>query len=141
MVKIDINNQSINQISDKAIKTVLKRSVDFLKKEGIIKLKQSVNLSVALVKENDIAKLNWQYRSKKGSTDVLSFCYDKTDQIINGEIILAPKVIKKYAKEDGCNFKSEFGKNLVHGLLHIIGFEHSEKMFNLQESLLEKVII
>lgn len=64
MVKIDINNQSINQISDKAIKTVLKRSVDFLKKEGIIKLKQSVNLSVALVKENDIAKLNWQYRSK-----------------------------------------------------------------------------
>ena len=72
MVKIDINNQSINQISDKTIKTVLKRSVDFLKKEGIIKLKQSVNLSVALVKENDIAKLNWQYRSKEGSTDVLS---------------------------------------------------------------------
>ncbi|HHX58296.1 MAG TPA: rRNA maturation RNase YbeY [Candidatus Moranbacteria bacterium] len=140
MLKIEINNQSVSQFSDEKIGAVLKLSVDFLKEKRFIK-SESINLSIALVEEKEIAKLNQQYRSKKGSTDVLSFCYNKTEEEIAGEIILAPEVIERYAQEDSRNFENEFIKNLIHGLLHIIGLEHSNEMFELQEGLLKQVII
>jgi len=135
--QFEINNPFAKKIPDENIRSVLEQVTRKTRKEKILGRKTKLQVSVALVSKKDITKLNKQYRKKEGSTDVLSFCYDKSDSMIVGEIVLSPKVIEIYAREDEEAFDSEIEKNLVHGLLHILGFEHGEKMFTLQEDLLE----
>jgi probable rRNA maturation factor len=92
---------------------------------------------VALVDETEMKKLNQQYRGKDDSTDVLSFCYENSAGELNGELVLCVAVIKKNAQQDGSAFELEFRKNLAHGFLHILGFEHSDEMFAWQKEMAE----
>ncbi len=136
MVAIEVNNQLSDRFSIDEVKEILERGVRALTERGILAQEKSVKLSVALIDEQKMLELNQQYRKQDCSTDVLSFCYDDSDESLEGEIVLAPAVIEKYAQEDGNEFQRELKKNLIHGLLHIAGFEHSDEMFSLQEALL-----
>ena len=69
---------------------------------------------------------------------MLSFCYEKDDKKIIGEIILCPEVIEENAKNDKIEIELELKKNIIHGILHIIGLEHGERMFSLQEKILSE---
>lgn len=90
----------------------------FLKKiSGKIFKKE--NLSIALVKSPEIKKLNKKYRKKNKPTDILSF------EDIN-EIIICPQEVKKNAKKYGVAFKKELAKVLIHGILHLLGYDHEK---------------
>ncbi len=138
MDKIEINNPFSDEIDDEVIQGILRSALQGLRDDGWLEKRKDMNISVALVEEEDIAKLNKQHREKEGSTDVLSFCYDDSDSQISGEIVLSPEVIKDYAKKDEKEFENELKKNIIHGLLHILGYEHGEKMFGLQNDLMKK---
>ncbi len=90
----------------------------------------AVELSVALVGEDEIAHLNEQYRGVKGSTDVLSFgcddpCPAASDEpIALGDVIIAPEVAARQAAELGTTVEEELDLLLVHGILHLLGYEH-----------------
>ena len=73
-------------------------------------------LSLVLVGERTIRKLNRFYRGEDKPTDVLSFDY--------GEIIICYPVAMRQAKEHGLKIVDELSLLFVHGLLHIMGFEH-----------------
>lgn len=135
-MEIEINNQ--NQEDDRlerVAKQTLREASVFIKKENLISEGCRIDLSVAFLDKKDIAKVNSDYRKIEKPTDVLSFCYQKSKQELSGEILLCWEVIKKNAKKEGIDSEEELKNNLVHGLLHITGFEHSKEMFNLQDRI------
>ncbi len=140
MTTIEINLGKFNEVDDEAIKMIVKETLEYLKEFAIIKREINVVLSVALVTKDRIAELNKQYRQKDVSTDVLSFCYENDKDKLEGEIILAPEIIKENARKDQIEFKEELKKNIIHSILHITGYEHSDEMFDLQEKIFNKIL-
>jgi probable rRNA maturation factor len=87
-------------------------------------------LSVAIVGTEEMAHLNEQYRGVAGPTDVLSFgcddpCPAGSDEPITlGDVIVAPEVAETQAAELGTTVEAELNLLLVHGILHLLGYEH-----------------
>ena len=87
-------------------------------------------LSIALVSDEEMAHLNEQYRGIAGPTDVLSFPCDEPcavagdEPITLGDVIIAPEVATRQAAELGHTVEHEFDVLLVHGILHLMGYDH-----------------
>ncbi len=123
---IEVNNLTSEEINE-----------SFLKEIGGIVLKgeskKDWELSIALVEPEEIRKLNRKYRKKDSVTDVLSF-FNKNDiikketgQSFLGEVVLCPEKIRKNAQEFDNDFKKELSWALIHGILHLLGYNHKEK--------------
>ncbi|MGV8082806.1 MAG: rRNA maturation RNase YbeY [Coriobacteriia bacterium] len=91
----------------------------------------SIELSVAIVELAEMAELNKSYRGKKGPTDVLSFgCDDpcavpaSDEPITLGDVVIAPEVAEAQAAEYGHTVEEELNLLLVHGVLHLLGYDH-----------------
>ena len=112
------------------------------------------NISVSLINNEEIHQINKEYRQVDSPTDVISFAYldsveDKEEYIrsqsfvILGEIYISiPRAIEQ-AENFNHSLHREMCFLFVHGLLHLLGYDHIEKndetiMFSLQEKLLEK---
>jgi len=105
--------------------------------------------SVIFVDRDTIHKINKEYRGIDRETDVISFAFEDTGKLVYnnvrllGEIyICIPKMIDQ-AKEYGHSEKRELSFLSVHGLLHLLGYDHmNEKdekiMFGLQELILNE---
>jgi rRNA maturation RNase YbeY len=84
-------------------------------------------LSIALVGNRAIRSLNAKYRNKDAPTDVLSFTAG--DLLPGGEKLLGDVVISvdqamKQAREKGVSFENEMEILLIHGILHLLGYDH-----------------
>ena len=113
---IEINNLTTNPIDEESFKKTAKM---ILKGEN----KKEANLSIALVGQGRIRELNRRYRGKNRITDVLAFL--NTDMGL-GEIVICLKEAKKNAKRYGLTFEKELSKVLIHGILHLLGYNHEE---------------
>lgn len=111
------------------------------------KISAKRNLSIALVEASEIKKLNKIYRGKNKETDVLSFGKLKNEPVkfkdfSEPEIIICPKDVWSNAKKEKELFKKELARVLVHGILHLLGYDHergensAKKMFQKQEEYL-----
>jgi len=104
--------------------------------------KKKSNLSIALIGQKRIKALNRKYLKKNRATDVLAFP-DKEFGL--GEIVICPSEIKKNAKRFNARFKIELARVLIHGILHLLGFNHEkskkekEKMEKKQNYYLENI--
>lgn len=136
-------NGSGKIINKKEVEKIVRKVFEFLKKpEG--------DLSVNLVSEKKIKELNKKYRGKDKVTDVLSFPLDEC-RIRNvecgddlGDIFICEAQVKRQAREYKVSEKEEFKRMLVHGVLHLLGFDHqkaseAKKMFKLQEDIISIV--
>jgi probable rRNA maturation factor len=102
--------------------TLFRINKDFLIKASEMVLKEennNVNLSIALVGSRKIKDLNKRYRKKDYVTDVLSF-----DDKQMPEIVLCLKKIRKNARIKNNPFQKELIFCLIHGILHISGYDH-----------------
>jgi probable rRNA maturation factor len=87
-------------------------------------------LSLAIVDLEEMTELNSTYREKDGPTDVLSFgCDDPCpvegdEPIALGDVVLAPEIAVEQAEELGRTVDEELNLLLVHGILHLLGYEH-----------------
>lgn len=117
-----------------------------------LKKNECYEVCLTLVSDDEIKKLNKQYRNIDHETDVLTFAYlesgQQTDEerIDLGSIIIAPSVAKKQAKEFKHPYERELAFLFIHGLLHIFGYDHmkedeAEKMFALQNEILNSLPI
>lgn len=115
-------------------------------------LPDDAELSVSFVTDGEMAKLNGSYRGKSGPTDVLSFECDSLDDgfpvsddgcgFTLGDIVIAPDVAGRQATEFGETLDEELSVLLVHGILHLMGYDHIEEeealaMEQRQRSLLD----
>lgn len=102
------------------------------------------SLTVIFLDPLPAKKLNTQFRKKAYPTDVLSFA-GCTDEDL-GELVICPQVIKKQAQEHELCFQQELGYMLIHGCLHLLGYEHetnakdARKMFALQDQIFERLL-
>jgi probable rRNA maturation factor len=144
----EVNNKTTYTAPEEKLRVVIEKTIEAA---GVQCLEnKSVELSLAMVGEAEIEKLNSTYRKKNHPTDVLSFCeYDNLQQICEerseniflGELIICPDDISKKAVEMEVTFESEIVHIVAHGILHLLGFEHGEKMFEIQEGIAESVEI
>lgn len=97
----------------------------------------SAEVSISFVNNDVIAELNQRYRGIEGPTDVLSFeCDGVADEVSPedaeedifelGDVIIAPDVARTQSYEYGTSFEEEVSLLLVHGLLHLFGYDHIE---------------
>ena len=85
--------------------------------------------ALAFVTDAEIARLNKTYRKKSRPTDVLSFPAQASAKRPNrnkflGDIAIAPAVARRYAKKNGRTLESEICILILHGLLHLLGYDH-----------------
>src|SRR6266404_4086501 len=92
-------------------------------------LGKDYSLSVAFVSENKSREINKKYRGKDRATNVLSFPLRKNE----GELVLCPAVIKKEAKDFSRTYGEFLGFLVIHGMLHLKGYDHGKKMEKLEQ--------
>jgi probable rRNA maturation factor len=107
-------------------------------------------LCIKLVDEDTIAELNERWMEKSGPTDVLAFPMDELrpglvneepEEGVLGDLVLCAAVAKRQAEEAGHPAEQEVELLTVHGILHLLGYDHAEpeehkEMFGLQDRLL-----
>ena len=117
--------------------------------------KKNLSLSINLVSESGIKKLNHKYRDKNKSTDVLSFPLQPErlqrpegakrleGPFDIGDIFICLPIAKKYAKRENISIERKLARLTVHGFLHLLGYDHekskkeSDKMFKLENKILK----
>lgn len=138
---------------DYEINNIYNYKEDYTYLDGIIKrtLKQekvhNAIFSIVFVDEKEIQKINREYRNIDKITDVISFAFEDNANIVYNDFrvlgdiyICIPRMLEQ-AKEYGHSEKRELAFLTVHGLLHLLGYDHQTKedekeMFALQELVL-----
>lgn len=94
---------------------------------------KKIEISIVLSSDSMIATLNMQYKGKEGPTNVLSFSSldgeipsipDESDEFMLGDIVLALETIRREATEQNKSFEAHLSHLVVHGLLHLLGYDH-----------------
>lgn len=87
-------------------------------------------IEFVLTNDTEIHKLNYQYRKKDAPTDVLSFGWEESNDLFPGEgkmlgqIIVSLETAKEQAEEYGHSLEREIAFLSIHGLLHLLGYDH-----------------
>lgn len=102
-------------------------------------------VSVALTDDDAIARLNQDFREKANPTDVLSFPAGDTvmpgDEALLGDIALALTFIRKEADLENKQFEDHLVHLFVHGLLHLVGYDHEEAAEAVEMESMEREIL
>jgi len=110
--------------------------------------KVSGAITIAFVDKQAIEALNARYRGMSEPTDVLSFRYADNPEVWTGEpdtelgeLIVCPAVVRRYAREDHVPERRQLGWTLIHGALHLLGYDHERdhgEMRELEQELLNQ---
>ena len=79
-------------------------------------------MTIAIVPDRRVQQLNRLYRGNDGATDVLSFPSDERGYL--GDVVIAAGVARRQAKEAGHSLQHELRVLALHGLLHLLGYDH-----------------
>lgn len=101
----------------------------------------NAEISVVLADDSFVHALNKQYRNKDKPTNVLSF---ENEGLCAGDIVVAYGVLVREAKEQKKSFRAHLAHLLVHGTLHLQGYDHltekqAEKMEKLETKIMQKL--
>ena len=148
-VNVEINNKSWH----KKVKNPKKYLSEKLKKiPKIVKFlkKKNITFTILLTNSMNMKKLNKKFRNQNKSTDVLSFPFwSSNDLKLNkkiffyiGDVAISYEIINSRSKKN--NFLIEFNKVWVHGLLHLIGYNHIRnkdyfKMIKIEKKILNSI--
>ena len=143
-----MNNYEIINNTDEKLKEIdeLSNFVDFALK--YLKL-ENVLFNIIFVDNEYIHQINKEYRGIDRSTDVISFALEDDKSFINmdfrvlGDIYISVDKAHEQAESYGHSLKREISFLTIHGLLHLLGYDHmekedEEKMFKLQELVLHE---
>lgn len=110
--------------------------------------KNDAELSIALVGDEEMRRLNACYRGKDGTTDVLAFPagHDvRATGNLLGDVVICSDAAARQAAERGATVAEELRVLLVHGVLHLLGYDHersrheARRMFGRQSRLVAKL--
>lgn len=132
------NNQKILKIKKIELKKFIKEILNKLN------LDNKTEVSITFVNNNEIKELNKQYRNIDKETDVLSFPFQNDLNLpvnILGDVIISTQKVISQSEEYGHSIEREMYFLIVHGILHLLGYDHhtkeeEEEMFSLQKKIL-----
>ncbi len=143
-MSIEILNESGEDVDIKDLSKLSRFVMDRMRVHPL------AELCIKVVDEDTIASLNEQWMEKSGPTDVLAFPMDELrpglvneepEEGVLGDLVLCPDVAARQATEAGHSTRDEVELLTVHGILHLLGYDHAEpeehaEMFGLQARLL-----
>lgn len=103
--------------------------------------KPKASVTIAFVRDKAIRKLNCQFRLTDRATDVLSFPARENDYL--GDVVISTDTAMSQAQEAGFAFEREVSELVIHGLLHLCGYDHETddgKMNRLELKLRRKLL-
>jgi len=126
-----LNQQRAVRATRGPLETFLRRAKNELGLAG-------AGLTVCLVSDAEIARMNETFRKKKGPTDVLSFPIVARRRPVRlrrgaqaieageylGDIVISPATARRYARKNGRKLSSELQVLILHGFLHLLGYDH-----------------
>lgn len=141
MNKFEIFNETAEKIDTKEIEKLLKYALEYKKLEN-------VEFNIIFVDNETIRNINKKYRNIDRETDVISFALEDNEDIkfefgrLLGDIYISIPKMKEQAKEYGHSEQRELSFLIIHGLLHLLGYDHEtyeeeEVMFKEQELILD----
>jgi probable rRNA maturation factor len=116
-----------------------------LRAEGV----RDALLSVALVSTPRIRALNRAHLKRSGATDVIAFGFSRLGSRgpVVGDVYISPEVARTSARENGVSVREELARLVVHGTLHVLGYDHPEgatrtrsTMWRRQEELVARLM-
>jgi probable rRNA maturation factor len=153
-VSVEINNESGVAADEDALRELAQYVIDQMETHPL------ADLSMLLVDEAHMTNLHEKWMEEPGPTDVLSFPMDELrphsmagpnrsrgrdsdepEPVLLGDVVLCPQVAVAQAKQHGHSTQEELELLTVHGVLHLLGYDHAEpdeeaEMFGLQNELL-----
>ncbi len=119
-----IQNKTTTSISTSWLEKKIKKILKFTQV-------QQIDFDLTLLGDSEIRKLNRQFRKKDQVTDVLSFpLYEKKEArrggVFLGDIVISLPSTRKQAKEHGIKFEEELLFLIIHGTLHLLGYDHEK---------------
>ncbi|GAA2776711.1 rRNA maturation RNase YbeY [Saccharopolyspora taberi] len=145
-MSIEIANESGVEVPEPSIVSVARFALDKMS------VSQLAELSIVLVELDVMADLHERWMDLPGPTDVMSFPMDEYDSsrrpdsagagpALLGDIVLCPAFAKDQARKAGHSLLDELHLLTVHGVLHLLGYDHAEpdeekEMFGLQNQIL-----
>jgi probable rRNA maturation factor len=117
---------------------------------GAARFRRAVEVGVTLVGDVEMRRLNRRWRRQDRTTDVLSFQEGPLTPAgkgmlpFLGDVIISPVQVRRQALEAGMSWRSEFNLMLIHGTLHLLGYDHltkrdAAKMLPLQQRTLKRL--
>ena len=138
---VELVNRSGALVPEKEVVALLDFGISYME------LHAECEISLTFVGVQEMEELHIKWMDEPGPTDVLSFPMDlpekKGDIVTLGDIVIAPAVAEKQALTAGHSTESEIYILAVHGLLHILGYDHADPdeekvMFALQEKIVKE---
>lgn len=145
MYEIDFTESEEGRLDDTGLYTArLERMIEELKVEG--------DFSITYLSDDEIRRLNAEYRDKDEATDVLTFRLKDDDTFPDfglsnelGDVFISLDAVARNAAEFSVSFEEELTRVMLHGLMHLMGYDHqsndfkSEQMLIKQEEILRKL--
>jgi len=117
-----INLQKLYPVDTKSIKKIAR---------GVLKFeKQDAELNIVFTDNKRIKEINKTFLGHNYATDVITFAYDEAsinNDKASGEIIISVEMAKKLAQKHDCAVEGEIALYLVHGLLHLFGYNDKQR--------------
>ncbi|GAA6134181.1 rRNA maturation RNase YbeY [Oceaniserpentilla sp. 4NH20-0058] len=148
MIDVDV------QVASEAIQLPNSEQLILWAQAALGELKPDAELSIRLVDNEESQQLNYEYRGKDKPTNVLSFPFEVPealqghDEISNliGDLVISVPVVALEADEQNKTFQDHFAHMVVHGCLHLLGYDHikgeaAEIMEDLERQILAKLDI
>ena len=143
-LNLEINNSTKSPVKKAFIERVVLATLE--KSRCSFLQEKTISLSFAWITEVEIRAINKTYRGKDRATDVLSFCEyaDMSSlkkapekELFLGELLLCYNYIKAVAIASGQekSLQKELARIVAHGVLHLLGFSHGKKMFDIQDAI------
>jgi probable rRNA maturation factor len=88
-------------------------------------LKRDADITLRFVDRDEARRLNRRYRRQDRPTNVLSFVYDDERDVLRGDIVLCTPVLRREAQQQGKALAAHCAHLVVHGTLHLQGYDHA----------------
>jgi len=148
-LNFEFNNLAKSPVKANFVKKIVLVTLESVLRDKI--QKNDISLSLAIVSEEEIKKYNKLYRRHNQPTDVLTFCEYKNrrelekalageKEIFLGEALLCYNDIEKYCRNNNKNINKELAEVISHGILHMLGLRHGQKMFQFQKEAAAYII-
>jgi probable rRNA maturation factor len=116
-----LNRQRQRKIDRRAVARLSRQVLDRIGREG-------ATLTIAFTRDQQMQRLNRDFRGLDKPTDVLSFAYHETTDHNSsdhlGDVVISVETAARYARELGLSFDREIQHLVIHGTLHLAGYDH-----------------
>jgi len=120
-----LNRQRLRAIDRRAVQKLAGAVLGRIEKE-------EASLTITFLRDRAMRKLNRDYRGIDKPTDVLSFAYHEAEDNIPeqgesehlGDVVISVETAERYASEFGLTFEREIEHLIIHGTLHLAGYDH-----------------